>query len=74
MICTPDRYYQEFRFQDADLRKEKHRFLKRLDSYYYMQRDYKEETNIDTQNLMKEFEKEAQKLDKAKKGAMARKL
>ena len=74
MICTPDCYYQEFRFQDADLRKEKHKFLKRLDEYYEIQRDYKEEPQIDTKNLLEEFEKEAQKLDKARKGGMAKKL
>ena len=74
MICTPDCYYQEFRFQDADLRKEKHKFLKRLDNYYYLKQDEKEEANIDTKNLIEEFEKEAQKLNKAKKGAMAKKL
>ena len=74
MVCTPDCYYQEFKFQDADLRREKHKFLKRLDSYYDLKLDEKEEANIDTQNLIKEFEKEAQKLDKATKGAMAKKL
>jgi hypothetical protein len=74
MVCTPDCYYQEFRFQDAELRKEKHKFLKRLNYYHELQRDYKEEPQISTQNLLEEFEKEAQKLDKAKKGGMARKL
>ena len=33
MVCTPDLYYQEFKFQDADLRSWKHKFLKRLDMY-----------------------------------------
>ena len=74
MMCTPDRYYQEFKFQDADLRREKHKFLKRLDSYYDLKHDEKEEANIDTEDLIKEFEKKGQKLDKAKKGGMARKL
>ena len=74
MMCTPDRYYQEFKFQDADLRREKHKFLKRLDSYYDLKNDEKEEANIDTEDLIKEFEKKGQKLDKAKKGGMARKL
>ena len=74
MICTTDRYYQEFKIQDGDLRREKHKFLKRLDSYYYLKQNHKEEANIDTKNLIEEFEKESQKLDKAKKGGMARKL
>ena len=74
MICTSDHYYQEFKIQDADLRREKHKFLKRLDSYYDLKQDYKEEANIDTKNLIEEFEKEAHKLDKAKRGAMAKKL
>ena len=34
MICTPDLYYQEFTIQDSELRRYKHEFLKRLDSYY----------------------------------------
>jgi|TARA_R100001594_G_scaffold2933_1_gene11293 genome maintenance exonuclease 1 len=33
MICTPDLYYQEFKMQDSDLRKWKHKWLKRLDMY-----------------------------------------
>ena len=59
MICTPDRYYQEFKFQDADLRREKHRFLERLDSYYDLTHDPKEQTDIDKKELLKEFEKAA---------------
>ena len=61
MICTPDRYYQEFKFQDGELRRWKHEFLKRLDSYYYLKQDYKEETQIDTNKLLAEFEKEGKK-------------
>ena len=34
MVCTPDLYLQEFRFQGAELRSWKHKFLKRLDEYY----------------------------------------
>ena len=34
MVCTPDLYFQEFRFQDAELRRWKHKWLKRLDEYY----------------------------------------
>ena len=44
MVCTPDCYYQEFKFADHDLRGWKHKFLKRLDSYYDLKQDYKEET------------------------------
>jgi len=61
MVCTPDCYYQEFKFKDSELRRWKHRFLKRLDSYYDLIQDYKEETHIDTNELLKEFEKEANK-------------
>ena len=53
MICTPDRYYQEFKFQDAELRKWKHKFLKRLDEYYEIMR----EPTIDEKELLNEFEK-----------------
>jgi len=60
MICTPDRYYQEFKFQDADLRREKHNFLKRLNEYYELQRDEKEQGHgtLDKE-LLVEFEKAA---------------
>jgi len=61
MVCTPDCYYQEFKFQDAELRNWKHKFLKRLDQYYELKNDYKEERHIDTNELLKEFEKEANK-------------
>ena len=37
MVCTPDLYYQEFKFQDAELRSWKHKFLKRLDMYHEQQ-------------------------------------
>ena len=59
MICTPDLYFQEFKFQGAELKQWKHKFLKRLDMYYEKKRDYKEERQIDTNELLKEFEKEA---------------
>ena len=61
MVCTPDLYLQEFRFQGAELRMWKHEFLKRLDAYYELIRDYKEEAQIDTQQLLKEFEKDSWK-------------
>ena len=53
MVCTPDRYYQEFKFQDAELRKWKHKFLKRLDEYHEIMR----EPTIDEKELLNEFEK-----------------
>ena len=34
MVCTPDLYYQEFKFSGADLREWKWKWLKRLDKYY----------------------------------------
>jgi len=59
MVCTPDLYYQEFKFSGPTLRSWKHKFLKRLDQYYELIRDYKEETHINTTELLKEFEKDA---------------
>ena len=53
MVCTPDRYYQEFKFQDAELRKWKHKFLKRLDEYHEIIR----EPTINEKELLNEFEK-----------------
>ena len=55
MVCTPDLYFQEFRFQDHEMREWKHKWLKRLDEYYEMMR----EPEIDTAQLMSEFEKDA---------------
>jgi len=46
MVCTPDLYYQEFKFQDADLRAWKHKWLKRLDMYHELKFDEKEQQNI----------------------------
>ena len=34
MVCTPDLYLQEFKFQGVQLRQWKHKFLKRLDEFY----------------------------------------
>ena len=49
MVCTPDLYYQEFKIQDADLRRWKHKWMKRLDMYNELIFDEKEqaEVNID---------------------------
>jgi genome maintenance exonuclease 1 len=41
MVCTPDLYYQEFKFKDEELRSWKHKFLKRLDMYHELQFDEK---------------------------------
>ena len=53
MVCTPDLYLQEFRFQDDNMRKWKHKFLKRLDEYYEIMR----EPQINNDELLAEFEK-----------------
>ena len=37
MVCTPDLYFQEFKFKDHELRQWKHKFLKRLDMYHEIQ-------------------------------------
>ena len=34
MICTPDLYYQEFKFDGAEMREYRHKFLERLNQYY----------------------------------------
>ena len=44
MVCTPDLYYQEFKVEGPELRRWKHRFLKRLDSYHDLKFDEKERT------------------------------
>jgi hypothetical protein len=46
MVCTPDLYYQEFVVNGAELRQWKHRFLKRLDMYYDLKFDEKENANV----------------------------
>ena len=58
MVCTPDLYLQEFKFQGTELRQWKHKFLKRLNAYYELINDYKEEAQIDTAALLEEFEKD----------------
>ena len=47
MICTPDLYYQEFKFQDKELRSWKHKWLKRLDMYHELVHDEKEQANVE---------------------------
>ena len=46
MVCTPDLYYQEFKFQDEELRSWKHKWLKRLDMYHELVHDEKEQANV----------------------------
>jgi len=52
MVCTPDLYLQEFRFQGVELRQWKHKFLKRLNEYYEIIR----EPNTNEKELLAEFE------------------
>jgi hypothetical protein len=42
MVCTPDLYFQEFKFQDHELRQWKHKFLKRLDMYHELMHSEKQ--------------------------------
>ena len=58
MVCTPDLYYQEFKFQDAMLKLWKHRWLRRLDMYHELERDEKERAKIDPNKLLEEFERD----------------
>ena len=58
MICTPDLYYQEFKIQDAELKRWKHKWLARLDHYHELERDEKERAKIDPNELLNEFEKD----------------
>ena len=51
MVCTPDLYYQEFKLDGAELRRWKHKFLKRLDMYYDLKHDEKEQAKV---NITKE--------------------
>ena len=60
MVCTPDLYLQEFRFQGVELRQWKHKFLKRLDEYYEMVR----EPRINEKELLAEFEENRIKEEK----------
>jgi genome maintenance exonuclease 1 len=61
MICTPDLYYQEFKIEGLQLRSWKHKFLKRLDQYFERKNNFKEQANVDTSELLKEFEKDGNK-------------
>ena len=51
MVCTPDLYYQEFTVEGSELRRYKHEFLKRLDMYYDLIHDEKEQAKV---NITKE--------------------
>ena len=57
MICTPDLYYQEFKFQDGDLRQWKHKFLKRLDMYHELKFDEKEQVEFEVKAFEEQFKK-----------------
>jgi len=46
MVCTPDLYYQEFVVNGAELRRYKHKFLKRLDMYHDLIFDEKEKAKV----------------------------
>ena len=59
MVCTPDLYYQEFVVEGAELRRYKHKFLKRLDMYHDLIFDEKEKYN--SQKEDEEYLKELQK-------------
>jgi len=61
MICTPDLYLQEFRFQDQELRQWKHKFLGRLDEYYKIIRDPTVSELVQIKNnkeLLRQFEED----------------
>ena len=34
MVCTPDLYFQEFRFDGEKMKKYRHKFLQRLSQFY----------------------------------------
>ena len=52
MVCTPDLYYQEFKIQDADLRRWKHKWMKRLDMYHELIHNEKEQTKVNIDENM----------------------
>ena len=52
MVCTPDLYYQEFKFSGLILRSWKHKFLKRLNEYYEIMR----EPTVNEKELLAQFE------------------
>ena len=69
MVCTPDLYYQEFKFQDADLRSWKHKWLKRLDMYNELRFDEKEQADvkIKSNDFLEHAEKEKKELSESYK-------
>ena len=60
LVCTPDLYMQEFRFQDADMRKWRHKFLKRLDEYYEIMRE--PDIKIEAKDFLTRAEEEKKEL------------
>ena len=64
MVCTPDLYFQEFRFTDHELRRYKHMFLKRLNMYHELKFDEKEQAQVSLKGLFEEeIAKEKEKKD-----------
>ena len=64
MVCTPDLYFQEFRFTDHELRRYKHMFLKRLNMYHELKFDEKEQAQVPLKGLFEEeIAKEKEKKD-----------
>ena len=55
MVCTPDLYYQEFKVEGPELRRYKHKFLKRLDMYHDLIFSEKEKANVNIK--AEDFEK-----------------
>jgi hypothetical protein len=41
MMCSKDRFYQEFVIQGPEFKKAKHDFLRRVDEYYEMKHEPK---------------------------------
>ena len=56
MMCTPDLYYQEFKISGDNLRREKHKFLARVNQYYEIKHDEKEQAQVDLSVMLQEFE------------------
>ena len=52
MVCTPDLYYQEFKISGSELRDWKHKALKRIDMYYDLMHDEKEQVTLGDLNVL----------------------
>ena len=67
MMVTPDLYYQEWKLKGNELRHYKHEALKRIDRFYEMKKDEKENAKVEIkeQDFLERAEQEKKELEES---------